>query len=313
MEKIAIMCDSMAEISQEEAEELGIKVIPMPFMINGEEYLEGVSLDSDTFFKMLEEDANVSTSQPSIAYVASIWDELLEENDTIVYIPMSSGLSKSCESAMVEAEKNYKDRVFVVDAKRISSTLRQIIYDAMHLRELGYSAREIKDILTEVRSQSKIYIMLDTLYFLKKGGRITPAAAALGGMLKLKPVLMINGEKLDKYKMRNRSLENGIEIMIDAAKKTIEELKEIDGRVDNIRYEIAYASRSTESAEKLEKRMREEFGKDIDILIDRLALAVACHTGEGAVGLAVTKKLPDKYTKKICLEEGKAVNLAAEY
>ena len=313
MEKIAIMCDSMAEISQEEAAKLNIKVIPMPFMINGTEYLEGVSLDNDTFFKMLEDDATVSTSQPSTAYVASIWDELLEEYDTVLYIPMSSGLSKSCESAMVEAEKNYKNRVFVVDAKRISATLRQIIYDAMRLRDLGYSAFEIKNILTEVRSQSKIFIMLNTLYYLKKGGRITPAAAALGGMLKLKPVLVIDGEKLDKYKMRNRSLENGIEIMIEAAKKTILEFKEIDGRTDNIRYEIAYASRSTEDALLLEKRMREEFGSDINILIDRLALAVCCHTGEGAVGIAVTKDIPDKYTKNVFVDGDKSLKAIGEY
>ena len=297
MEKIAIMCDSMAEIAQEEAKELGITVVPMPFMINGEEYYEGVSIDSNKFFELLDSDANVSTSQPSTAYVAELWDELLLKYEAIVYIPMSSGLSKSYESAYLEAEKNYKNKVFVVDAKRISTTLRQIVYDAIELKNLGYSALEVKNILEEIRSQSKIFIMLNTLYYLKKGGRITPAAAALGGMLKLKPILMINGEKLDKYKMRNRSLENGIEIMIDAAKKTILELKEIDGRTDNINYEIAYASRKYDDVILLEQRMREEFGLNIDIKIDRLALAVCCHTGEGAIGIGVTKMLPCKYTK----------------
>ena len=298
MEKVAIMCDSMAEISQEEAKRIGIKVVPMPFMINGEEYLEDINLSHDDFYHMLENDASVSTSQPSIAYVSSIWDELLETYDSIVYIPMSSGLSKSYECANNYANANYDGKVFVVDIKRMSSPLRRAVYDAMRLRNLGYTAKEIKDILLEVWAQSRVFIMLDTLYYLKKGGRITAAAAAIGGMLKLKPILVIKGEKLDKYKMRNRTLDNGIELLIEAAKATIEEFKSIDGRVDNIRYEIAYAKRSNDDALKLEKRMREEFGQDIEILTDRLALAVACHTGEGAVGIGVTKEIPDKYLKK---------------
>lgn len=298
MEKIAIMCDSMAEISQEEAAKLNIKVIPMPFMINGTEYLEGVSLDNDTFFKMLEEDATVSTSQPSTAYVASIWDELLEEYDTVLYIPMSSGLSKSCESAMVEAENNYKDRVFVVDAKRISATLRQIIYDAMRLRDLGYSAFEIKNILTEVRSQSKIFIMLNTLYYLKKGGRITPAAAALGGMLKLKPVLVIDGEKLDKYKMRNRTMENAIEIMMDACEENINGyLKDLDGRTDNVYLAVAYSGTDKKLPMKFAEMIKERFDVS-DVVVNPLSLSVSCHIGDGALALAVTKELPEKYLKK---------------
>ena len=221
MSKVAIMTDSNSGITQEEGKKLGIKVIPMPFTIDGEEYLEDITLTQKGFYDKLLGDANVSTSQPSVAYVASVWDELLEEYDSVVYIPMSSGLSKSCESATLEAEANYNGKVFVVNNQRISVTQRQSVLDALKLATLGYTGKEIADILTEVKFQSVIYIMVDTLYYLKKGGRITPAAAALGGMLKLKPVLTIRGEKLDKHRMRNRTLENAKEIMIDAVEKDI--------------------------------------------------------------------------------------------
>ena len=241
MEKVAILTDSNSGITQAEAKELGIRVVPMPFTIDGNEYLEDINLSQEEFYKKLIGDAVVSTSQPSIAYVASIWDELLENYDSIVYIPMSSGLSKSCETATQYAEANYKDKVFVVNNQRISVTQRQSVLDAMELAKKGYTAKEIHDILIEVKFQSIIYIMVDTLTYLKKGGRITPTAAALGGMLKLKPVLIIEGEKLDKYRMRNRSLDNAEKIMIDAIEKDVNGfLKDLDGRTDNIKYEIAY-------------------------------------------------------------------------
>lgn len=296
MEKIAIMCDSMAEISQEEAAKLNIKVIPMPFMINGTEYLEGVSLDNDTFFKMLEEDATVSTSQPSTAYVASIWDELLEEYDTVLYIPMSSGLSKSCETAVVASKKpEFLDKVFVVDNKRISITQRQSVCDAIELRDLGYTAKEIHDILIEMMSNSDIYITLNTLKYLKKGGRITPAAAALGTMLKLKPILTIEGDKLDKFKMRNRTLENAMEIMMDAISDNINGyLKDIDNRTDNIRIAIAYSGTDTTMPLKYREMVKERFNV-ADVLINPLSLSVSCHIGDGALAIAVCKNILDKY------------------
>ena len=194
MAKVAIITDSNSGITQNEAKELGIRVVPMPFMIDGEEYLEDITLTQEQFYEKLQGEANVCTSQPSIGFVNSVWDEALESYDEVVYIPMSSGLSNSCQSALVSAEAMYKDKVFVVDDQRISVTQRQHTLDAINLAKKGYSGKEIKEILEREKFNSDIYITLDTLYYLKKGGRITPAAAALGGLLKLKPILTIKGE-----------------------------------------------------------------------------------------------------------------------
>ena len=297
MEKVAIVTDSNSGITQAEAQKLGIRVVPMPFTIDGSEYLEDINLSQEEFYKKLIGDAVVSTSQPSIAYVATIWDELLENYDSIVYIPMSSGLSKSCETATQYAEANYKDKVFVVNNQRISVTQRQSVLDAIELAEKGYTAKEIHDILIEVKFQSIIYIMVDTLTYLKKGGRITPTAAALGGMLKLKPVLIIEGEKLDKYRMRNRSLDNAEKIMIDAIEKDVNGfLKDLDGRADNIKYEIAYTGTDTTDAMEFKKMVMEHFGCK-DVVVNPLSLSVSCHIGPGAIALAVCKDLPEKYNK----------------
>lgn len=296
--KVAIMSDSNSGITQKEAQELGIKVVPMPFTIDGEEYLEDINLSQEGFYKKLLSDANVSTSQPSVSYVASLWDELLEEYDEVVYIPMSSGLSKSCASATREAKENYSKRVYVVDNQRISVTQRQSVLDAIELRDLGYSAKEICEILTEVKMQSDIFIMVDTLKYLKQGGRITPAAATLGGMLKLKPILLIKGEKLDKYRMRNRSTEDAMRIMIDANKSAIEGyMKELDGRTDNVHLAIAYTGTDKTIANKYAEMVKAEFGLK-DIIVHPLSLSVSCHIGPGALALAVSKALPDKYLNK---------------
>lgn len=298
MERVAILTDSNSGITQEEGKKLGIRVVPMPFTIDGEEYLEDINLTQEEFYKKLEGDAQVSTSQPSIAYVATIWDELLEEYDSVVYIPMSSGLSKSCETATQYAEANYNGKVFVVNNQRISVTQRQSVLDAIELASKGYTGKEIHDILIEVKFQSVIYIMVDTLTYLKKGGRITPTAAALGGMLKLKPVLIIEGEKLDKYRMRNRSLDNAEKIMIDAIEKDVNGfLKDLDGRTDNVNYAIAYTGTDTTDAMGFKAMVKEHFGIT-DIVVNPLSLSVSCHIGPGAVALAVSKKLPDKYTNK---------------
>ena len=178
--KVAIMTDSNSGITQEEGKKLGIKVVPMPFTIDGEEYLEDITLNQEQFYKMLANGASVSTSQPSVGFVNSIWDELLEEYDQIVYIPMSSGLSKSCESAMLSAKANYEGKVFVVNNQRISVTQRQSVLDAIELSQKGYDGKTIHDDLMKVKMQSDIFIMVDTLKYLKQGGRITPAAAAVG-------------------------------------------------------------------------------------------------------------------------------------
>ena len=298
MSKVAILTDSNSGITQMEAKELGIRVIPMPFNIDGQEYLEDINLTQADFYKMLEGGAKVSTSQPSIGYVNSIWDELLTEYDQVVYIPMSSGLSRSCESATVSAKANYEGKVYVVDNQRISVTQRQSVLDAMELARLGYDAKEIHDKLIEIKFDSDIFIMVDTLEYLKKGGRITAAAAALGGMLKLKPILLIKGEKLDKFRMRNRSVENAKEIMLNACIEKIEGyLKDKDGRTDNVYLEVAYSGTDTSEAEAFVKMINERFpGKEV--VVSPLSLSVSCHIGPGALAMAVCKAMPDAWLKK---------------
>ena len=297
MAKIAVVSDTMSGITKEEASSLGIKLIPMPFIVDGKEYLEDVNLSREEFFDMLNRDLDVSTSQPSIYYVKDVWDDILKDYDEIVYIPMSSGLSKSYEAANNEANLNYNGKVYVVDNKRISATQRQSVLDALELIKLGYRAKEIKEILESIRLESKIYIMIDTLKYLKKGGRITAAAATLGGMLKIKPVLVIQGEKLDKYRMRNRTLENGMDIMIEACINDINGiLSETDGKTNNVRIAVAYTDSNKDKVEYFKDKIRSKLG-NVEITDSPLALSIACHTGDGAIGIGITKELPDKYTK----------------
>ena len=292
MKSVAILTDSSSGITQAEGKELGIKVIPMPFTIDGEEYLEDINLTQEQFYEKLVGGANVSTSQPSVGLVTSVWDELLAEYETVVYIPMSSGLSKSCESALAAAKANYEGKVFVVDNQRISVTQRQSVLDAIELANKGYSGKEIHDILMEVKFQSTIYIMVDTLKYLKKGGRITPAAAAVGGLLKIKPILTIQGFKLDKFRMLNRTLENAKRIMLQQCIEDINtRLKDIDGRADNVHLEVAYSGVDKTQALEFVKMIQKEFpGKEV--VCQPLSLSVSCHIGTGALAMAVTKALP---------------------
>ena len=294
MEKVAILTDSNSGITQLEGLELGIKVIPMPFTIDGEEYLEDINLTQEQFYEKLVAGANVSTSQPSVGLVTSVWDELLQDFESIVYIPMSSGLSKSCESAMAAAKANYEGKVFVVDNQRISVTQRQSVLDAIELKNKGWNGQQIHDLLMEVKFQSSIYIMVDTLKYLKKGGRITPAAAAVGGLLKIKPILTIQGFKLDKFRMLNRTLENAKRIMLQ---QCIEEIntrfKEIDGRTDNVHLEVAYSGVDKTNALDFVEMIKKEFPGQ-EVVCQPLSLSVSCHIGTGALAMAVSKALPEK-------------------
>lgn len=291
--KVAIMTDSNSGITQAQAKELGIKVVPMPFTIDGKEFFEDINLTQEGFYEKLLSDADVSTSQPSEYYVNEIWDELLKEYDNIVYIPMSSGLSKTCSTLSLSSEKEeYKDKVFVVDNQRISVTQKWSVLDALTLANNGYSGKEIKDILLEMKMDSDIFITLATLKYLKKGGRITPAAAALGGLLKIKPVLLIKGEKLDKYRMRNRTMENAKGIMIDAIKDTLEGKNK-----DDYNFCVAYSGTEKEEALKYAEEIKKEFGVD-NVICDPLSLSVSCHIGDGALAIATSRKLPNKYLNK---------------
>lgn len=293
MSKIMIVTDSNSGITQDEGKALGIKVVPMPFFIDGEEYLEDITLSQAQFYQKLLGDSDVSTSQPSIGYVTSIWDELLEEYDNVIYIPMSSGLSKSCEAALLAAKANYEGKVYVIDNQRISVTQKQAVLDSLEMIKRGYSAEKIAKVLMDTKMESDIFIMVDTLKYLKKGGRITATAAALGGMLKLKPILLIKGEKLDSFRMRNRTLENAKEIMINAAKKCVEGyMKEKDGRVDNVHVAVAYTGIDKSDALAFVEEIKKEFNIDT-VICDPLSLSVSCHIGPGALAIAVTKAIPD--------------------
>jgi len=293
MSKIAIMTDSNSGITQAEGKELGVTVVPMPFFIDGEEYLEDINLTQEGFYQKLTSGANVSTSQPSIGYINSIWDELLTQYDQVIYIPMSSGLSKSCESATVSAKAEYEGKVFVIDNQRISITQRQSVLDSLEMVKRGYSAEKIAKVLMDTKMHSDIFIMVDTLKYLKQGGRITPTAAALGGLLKIKPVLLIKGEKLDSYKMRNRTIDGAKDIMIAAVKKCIDGyLKDLDGRTDNINFGVAFSGVDRTEANKFEEMIKAEFNVN-NVAVFPLSLSVSCHIGPGALAIAICKGLPD--------------------
>ena len=285
MSKIAIITDSNAGITQEEAAQLGIYVVPMPFTIDNIDYYEGINLTQEEFYEKLEEDVEIMTSQPSPDSVMNIWDKALETHDEIVYIPMSSGLSGSCQTAYM-LSMDYDEKVFVVDNQRISVTLRQSILDAISLSNSGKSGSEIKEILENDKFNSSIYIMLDTLKYLKKGGRITPAAAALGELLKLKPVLQIQGEKLDAF-AKARTSSQGKAIMISAIKDdAVNRFKGLNP--DNVTICVAY-SNGTEYLSFLEE-LKEEF-PDFNIEATPLSLSVSCHIGPGSLAITCTKKL----------------------
>ena len=284
--KIAIITDSNSGITQKQAAEMGIYVLPMPFMINNETYFEDITLTQNEFYERLASGAEVVTSQPSPDSVMKLWDELLEDHDEIVHIPMSSGLSGSCQSALMLAA-DYDGRVQVVNNQRISVTQRQSALDALQLAQKGMDAAGIKQFLEADKYNSSIYIMLDTLYYLKKGGMITPAAAALGTILRLKPVLQIQGEKLDAF-AKARTVSQGKSIMINAIRNDME--KRFGGALkDNIWLQIAYTY-DLDAAMQLRDEVAAQF-PDFDIHVDPLSLSVACHIGPGSLAVACCKKI----------------------
>ncbi len=284
---VAVMTDSNSGITQQEAKILGIEVVPMPFMINGEEYFEDINLTQEQFYKLLEDEtANVSTSQPSAGYICSVWDKLLETYESVVYIPMSSGLSMSCATAMRIADEQYKGKVFVVDNHRISVTQKRTVIDAIEMAKKGYSGEKIREILLKNMNNSSIYILVDTLKYLHKGGRCSKGVYLLGSLLKIKPILQIHGEKLDTFK-KSRTIENAKRIMIDQARKEIAETLSFDGRTDNIYIDVAY-TKYEDAAQEFVNEIKAEF-PDANIICDPLSLSVSCHIGPGALAIAVTK------------------------
>lgn len=286
MAKVAVVTDSNSGISQAQAKEMGIRVVPMPFTIDGVDYLEDIDLTREQFYEKLSLEGTVVTSQPSPADVTDLWDSLLKDYEEIVYIPMSSGLSGSCQTARMLAE-DYDGKVEVVNNQRISVTQKRSVEDAIALAKAGKSAAQIRQILEDVKFESSIYIMLDTLHYLKKGGRITPAAAAIGSLLKLKPVLQIRGERLDAFS-KARSTSQGKSTMINAMRADIE--NKYGGTASETVYLYAVHANVPEQEEIWYQEIQQAF-PNFEVRKDALSLSVSCHIGPGALAIACSRKL----------------------
>ena len=285
--KIAIITDDAASFTKEEASKLGITILRMPLIINGEVYFQDENIDEDTFIKKLESGEDCSTSQPSPGEVMDLWRKLLKDHDQIVHIPMSSGLSATCATAsQLAQDEEFKGKVFIVDNHRIEPTLKESVRDAVSLVQSGKSAEEIQQILNTDGPNSSIYIMVNTLKYLKKGGRITPAAALLGGALHLKPVLSIFGGKLDAY-AKAIGVKKAKQVMIDAVKKDLE-TKFKDVPKSKLYFSIAY-SQNLDEAKQFEKEFKEAIGIE-NIELNTLSCLIVTHTGPGVLACTVTKK-----------------------
>ena len=292
--KIAVVADSNSGITQAQAKEMGVAVLPMPFMIDGETYYEDITLTREQFYQRLKDNADIATSQPTPDSILKMWDKLLKEYDQIIHIPMSSGLSGSCSTAMMLAgEDEYEGKVFVVDNRRISVTQYQSVKDAQMLAAMGMDGTQIKKRLEETAADSVIFITVDTLKYLKKGGRITPAAAALGTLLKIKPVLIILGEKLDSF-AKARTMKQAKTMMMNAIQK------ELDGRLHdsecrNCHLAIAHTD-NEEAALEFKKEVEERF-PNADVYMAPLSLSIACHIGPGSLALTATRKMEEEHEK----------------
>ena len=292
--KIAVVTDSNSGITQAQAKEMGVAVLPMPFMIDGETYYEDITLTREQFYQRLKDNADIATTQPTPDSILKMWDKLLKEYDQIIHIPMSSGLSGSCSTAMMLAgEDEYEGKVFVVDNRRISVTQYQSVKDAQMLAAMGMDGTQIKKRLEETAADSVIFITVDTLKYLKKGGRITPAAAALGTLLKIKPVLIILGEKLDSF-AKARTMKQAKTMMMNAIQK------ELDGRLHdsecrNCHLAIAHTD-NEEAALEFKKEVEERF-PNADVYMAPLSLSIACHIGPGSLAVTATRKMEEEHEK----------------
>ena len=283
MKSIGIITDSHSGITQEEAKQLGIWVLPMPFYIDGECYLEGINLTREEFFEKLEGGSVIATSQPSPADVCDVWDWALKEFEKVLYLPLSSGLSGSCETAMALArDEQYEGKILVVDHGQISTPLHQMVFDTLELIEKGYSAEQIKEILESGKDRMMIYIGVETLEYLKRGGRVTPAAAAIGSVLNIKPVLKLETGKLDSFK-KCRGFSKVKKTMIEAMKQEMD-TRFADALADGQLRLLAASSADKEETENWGKEIEDAF-PGMKVFCDPLSLGVSCHTGAGALGI----------------------------
>lgn len=292
--KIAVVTDSNSGITQAQAKEMGVAVLPMPFMIDGETYYEDITLTREQFYQRLKDNADIATSQPTPDSILKMWDKLLKEYDQIIHIPMSSGLSGSCSTAMMLAgEDEYEGKVFVVDNRRISVTQYQSVKDAQMLAAMGMDGTQIRKRLEETAADSVIFITVDTLKYLKKGGRITPAAAALGTLLKIKPVLIILGEKLDSF-AKARTMKQAKTMMMNAIQKELDERLH-DSECRNCHLAIAHTD-NEEAALEFKKEVEERF-PNADVYMAPLSLSIACHIGPGSLAVTATRKMEEEHEK----------------
>ena len=292
MSRVAVATDSNSGITQEEAKRLGVTVLPMPFYIDGQLYLEGVDLSSEEFYKKLTSSRDISTSMPAVGDVMDCWNRLLKDYEEVVYIPMSSGLSSSCLTARNFAEEEeYQGKVFVVDNHRISVTLKLSVIEAKKMADAGKSADQIRRVLEKTAHESSIYITLDTLEYLKRGGRLTPAAAMIGTLLHIKPVLQIQGEKLDTF-AKARTIKQAKQIMLDAVASDLRN-RFAGLPMSDITISMAHIQ-SMEEANLFRQEAR-ALWPDQEIIIDPLPSSIACHLGPGALAITCTRNLDDSY------------------
>ena len=284
--KIAIVTDSNSNVLSGELKERGVYVVPMPFLVNGTPYLENITLTQEKFYELLSNNANVSTSQPSIGDLTELWDEVLKEYDQLIHIPMSSALSQSCATATTVA-KDYNGKVLIVDNKRISVTQKESVLDALQLRDEGKSAEEIKEYLEDTSRSSSIYIAVDTMKYLKKGGRITSGAAMIGTILKIKPVLQIHGDKLDKHTLV-RGLQKAKETMKVAIKKDFEGEYAEYVKNGEMTISVAYTNCENDALAFVED-LKTAFPNIPFRYCEPLPLSIACHIGPGAVAVAISR------------------------
>ena len=288
MSNIAIMTDSNCGIMPDEGRDLGIYVLPMPVIIDGQTYYEGIDITLDEFFKKQTEGADITTSQPSPCDVEAMWTELLKTHDEVLFVPMSGGLSNTCQTAlMLSGEDEFAGRVFVVNNRRISVTQAQSVLDAKLLAEEGKTAAEIKGILEAEALDASIYIAVDTLEYLKKGGRITAAAAAIGTVLKLKPVLTIQGDKLDSF-AKARGLKAAFRIMLNAVKNDISSSFSHLGEDSVLKVGIANTMMEPEKLEMFKDEMKKNF-PDMELFYLPLTMSIGTHTGPGALGIGAVR------------------------
>ena len=294
---VAILTDSNSGITQEQGRALGITVLPMPFYIDDKLFYEDITLTQEEFYSHLESDAEIHTSMPVVGDVLDCWDKLLKEYDEVVYIPMSSGLSSSCATAVTLAD-DYDGRVQVVNNQRISVTQRQSVLDAMALAEQGWDAVQIREYLEKTKMESSIYIYLPSLKYLKKGGRVTGAAAALGTLLKIKPVLQIQGDKLDSF-AKCRTVRMSKMTMLTAIEDDIRNRFKAEEDLDSVWISGAYSGSRNDEVEEWVSEIQEVYpGKNI--IMQPLSLSVSCHIGPGALAITCTKKLPENMDEGAC-------------